>query len=62
MILAGRGLKAQAIAFELGLGTGTVENYLNAARRRYRVHNSEQLLVQAILAGEISLTEFDARQ
>jgi LuxR family quorum-sensing system transcriptional regulator CciR len=61
-VLAGRGMKAQAIAHDLDLSAKTVSNYLDGARRRYHVHSCEQLLVHALLNGEINLIELDTRR
>lgn len=61
-ILAGQGMQAMAIAHRLGLSYKTVTNYLDAARKRYGVHSCDQLLIHALLNGDIALTELDTRR
>lgn len=61
-VLAGRGMKDRAIAHELGISYRTVVNHLDAARKRYHVCKREQLVICAVLDGEISLAELDTRQ
>jgi DNA-binding CsgD family transcriptional regulator len=60
-VLAGQGKKDLAIAHALDVSYRTVVNHLDAARKRYHVPTREQLIIRAILDGDISLAELDTR-
>jgi DNA-binding CsgD family transcriptional regulator len=60
-VLAGQGKKDLAIAHALDVSYRTVVNHLDAARKRYRVPTREQLIIRAVLDGDISLAELDTR-
>ncbi|WIW88051.1 autoinducer binding domain-containing protein [Sphingobium sp. V4] len=55
--LAGRGYSNKEIARALGLAPRTVDGYLTEARRLFDAHDRTELVVSAILAGEVGLHE-----
>lgn len=62
VVLAGRGLSNKEIARALGLTPRTVDGYLTQARKLFRAHDRTELVVSAVLAGEIGLDELGTRQ
>lgn len=62
IILAGRGYSNKQIARALGLTPRTVDGYLTEARRLFDAHDRTELVVSAVLAGEIGLDELQSRQ
>lgn len=62
VILAGRGLSNKEIARELKLTPRTVDGYLRDARRLFNVTGRTELVIAAILAGEVGLHEVRPRQ
>jgi len=62
VILAGRGYSNKRIARALGLTPRTVDGYLTEARRLFDAHDRTELVVGAVLAGEIGLDELRSRQ
>lgn len=62
IILAGRGYSNKRIARALSLAPRTVDCYLTEARRLFDAHDRTELLVSAVLAGEIGLHELKSRQ
>lgn len=62
VILAGRGYSNKRIARALALTPRTVDGYLTEARRLFGAHDRTELVVSAILAGEIGLDEIAHRQ
>ncbi len=62
VILAGRGYSNKRIARALGLTPRTVDGYLTEARRLFDAHDRTELVVSAVLAGEIGLDEIRTRQ
>jgi len=62
VILAGRGYSNKQIARALALTPRTVDGYLTEARRLFDVHDRTELVVSAVLAGEIGLDELKVRQ
>jgi len=62
VVLAGRGLSNKEIARLLSLTPRTVDGYLTEARRLFQVHDRTELVVSAVLAGEIGLHEIARRQ
>lgn len=62
IILAGRGYSNKQIARELGLTPRTVDGYLTEARRLLGAHDRTELVVSAVLAGEVDLAEIAGRQ
>jgi len=62
VILAGRGYSNKQIARALGLTSRTVDGYLTEVRRLFEAHDRTELVVSAVLAGEIALDELKARQ
>lgn len=62
VVLAGRGLSNKQIARALSLTPRTVDGYLTEARRLFEAHDRTELVVSAVLAGEIGLDELSARQ
>ncbi|MGB7410905.1 MAG: LuxR family transcriptional regulator [Sphingopyxis granuli] len=61
-ILAAQGKSNTDIATILGLTPATIKTYIEAACGRYEVHNRTQLVISAILDGEIGLHEISPRQ
>lgn len=55
--LAGRGYSNKQIARALGLTPRTVDGYMTEARRLFDAHDRTELVVAAVLAGEIDLHE-----
>ena len=62
VILAGRGLSNKEIARALALTPRTVDGYLTEARRLFDAHDRTELVVSAVLAGEVGLHELKRRQ
>ena len=56
-VLAGRGLSNKEIARALSLTPRTVDGYLTEARRLFDAHDRTELVVSAVLAGEVGLHE-----
>jgi LuxR family quorum-sensing system transcriptional regulator CciR len=57
IVLAGRGLSNKEIARSLRLTPRTVDGYLTEARRLFGAHDRTELVVSALLAGEVGLDE-----
>jgi DNA-binding CsgD family transcriptional regulator len=57
VVLAGRGNTNKRIARALDLTPRTVDGYLTDARRSFDAHDRTELVVSAVLAGEIGLHE-----
>ena len=57
VILAGRGYSNKEIARALSLTPRTVDGYLTEARRLFDAHDRTELVVSAVLAGEIEAHE-----
>lgn len=62
VVLAGRGYSNKQIARALALTPRTVDGYLTEARRLFGAHDRTELVVSAVLAGEIGLDELRSRQ
>lgn len=62
IILAGRGYSNKEIARALGLAPKTVDGYLSEARKLFDAHDRTELVVSAVLAGEVGLDELRPRQ
>ena len=62
VVLAGRGLSNKEIARTLSLTPRTVDGYLTEARRLFGAHDRTELVVSAVLVGEIGLDELRIRQ
>lgn len=62
IVLAGRGYSNKQIARALSLTPRTVDGYLTEARRLFGAHDRTELVVSAVLAGEIGLQELEPRQ
>lgn len=62
VILAGRGYSNKRIARALALTPRTVDGYLTEARRLFGAHDRTELVVSAVLAGEVGLDELSPRQ
>ncbi len=62
VILAGRGLSNKEIARALALTPRTVDGYLTEARQLFDAHDRTELVIGALLAGEIGLHELAPRQ
>ena len=62
VILLGQGYTNKQIARALSLAPKTVDCYLAEARRLFNVHGRTELVVSAVLAGEIGLHELKSRQ
>lgn len=62
VVHAGRGYSNKEIARVLGLTPRTVDGYLTDARRLFAAHDRTELVVSALLAGEIGLNELVSRQ
>ncbi|MEE4454417.1 LuxR family transcriptional regulator [Novosphingobium resinovorum] len=62
VVLAGRGYSNKEIARALSLTPRTVDGYLTEARRLFDAHDRTELVVSAVLAGEIGLHELKSRQ
>lgn len=57
VILAGRGYSNKEIARALSLTPRTVDSYLTEARRLFDAHDRTELVISAVLAGEIGVHE-----
>lgn len=62
VIFAGQGNSNTDIAGILGLSPATVKSYIEAACGRYAVHNRTQLVIAAVLDGEVGIHEIAPRQ
>ncbi|API61253.1 LuxR family transcriptional regulator [Tardibacter chloracetimidivorans] len=62
VVLAGRGYSNKEIARALSLTPRTVDGYLTEARRLFDAHDRTELVVGAVLAGEVGLHELARRQ
>jgi LuxR family quorum-sensing system transcriptional regulator CciR len=62
VVLAGQGLSNKEIARALALAPRTVDGYLTEARRLFGAHDRTELVVSAVLAGEVGLHELRTRQ
>lgn len=62
VVLAGRGYSNKEIARALGISPRTVDGYLTEARRLFNAHDRTELVVSAVLAGEVKLHELKPRQ
>jgi LuxR family quorum-sensing system transcriptional regulator CciR len=62
VVLAGRGYSNKEIARALALTPRTVDGYLTQARRLFGAHDRTELVVSAVLAGEVGLHELKVRQ
>lgn len=62
VVLAGRGKSNKEIARQLGLTPRTVDGYLTEARRIFDAHDRTELVISAILAGEVGLHELKPDQ
>lgn len=62
VVLAGRGLSNKEIARTLALTPRTVDGYLTDARRLFDAHDRTELVISAVLAGEIELDELKVGQ
>lgn len=62
VVLAGRGLSNKEITRTLVLSPRTVDGYLTEARRLFDAHDRTELVVSAVLAGEVGLHELRMRQ
>jgi LuxR family quorum-sensing system transcriptional regulator CciR len=55
-------LSNKEIARALSLSPRTVDGYLTEARRLFDAHDRTELVVSAVLAGEVGLHELKSRQ
>ncbi len=62
IVLAGRGYSNKEIARALRLAPRTVDGYLTEARRLFDAHDRTELVVSAVLAGEVGLHELNDSQ
>lgn len=62
VVLAGQGLSNKEIARTLAITPRTVDGYLTEARRLFGVHDRTELVINAVLAGEVGLDELRRRQ
>lgn len=62
VVLVGRGYSNKEIARALSLTPRTVDGYLTEARRLFDAHDRTELVVGAVLAGEVGLHELARRQ
>lgn len=62
VVLAGQGCSNKEIARALSLTPRTVDGYLTEARRLFDAHDRTELVVSAVLAGEVGLHELKPRQ
>jgi len=62
VVLAGCGYSNKEIARALALTPRTVDGYLTEARRLFDAHDRTELVVGAVLAGEVGLHELARRQ
>ncbi|WP_081873336.1 LuxR C-terminal-related transcriptional regulator [Sphingobium chlorophenolicum] len=61
IILAGRGYSNKQIALAFALTPRTVDGYLTEARRLFEAHDRTELVVSAVLAGDVGLDELHHR-
>jgi DNA-binding CsgD family transcriptional regulator len=57
IVLIGRGLSNKEIARALGITPRTVDGYLTEARQLFDAHDRTELVISALFAGEIGLSE-----
>jgi DNA-binding CsgD family transcriptional regulator len=62
VVLVGRGHSNKEIARLLSLTPRTVDGYLTEARRLFEAHDRTELVVSAVLAGEVGLHELKGGQ
>lgn len=62
VVLAGQGFSNKEIARALGLTPRTVDGYITAAKAAFGVHGRTTLVVDAVLSGEVELSELKRRQ
>lgn len=62
VVLAGRGFSNKEIARALDLTPRTVDSYLREARQLFDAHDRTELVVSAMLAGEVGLDEVRSNQ
>ena len=62
VVLAGRGFSNKEIARALHLTPRTVDGYLREARNLFDAHDRTELVVSALLAGEVGLDEVQRSQ
>ncbi|MEZ5655377.1 MAG: autoinducer binding domain-containing protein [Sphingobium sp.] len=62
VVLAGRGYSNKEIARALSITPRTVDGYLTEARRLFGAHDRTELVIGALLAGEVGLYELRPRQ
>ena len=62
VILAGQGYSNKEIARALALAPRTVDGYLTEARRLFGAHDRTELVVSAVLVGEVGLHALARRQ
>ncbi|RIV80321.1 helix-turn-helix transcriptional regulator [Pelagerythrobacter aerophilus] len=60
VVLAGRGCSNKEIARELGITPRTVDGYMTLARELFEAHDRTELVISAILAGQVGLEEVKA--
>jgi len=57
VVLAGRGYSNKEIARSLAIAPRTVDGYMTEARQLFDAHDRTELVVSAVLAGEVGLDE-----
>lgn len=62
IVLAGRGYSNKEIARALGITPRTVDGYMTEAYQLFEVHGRTELVVSAVLAGDVGLHELKSRQ
>lgn len=62
VVLAGCGFSNKEIARALAITPRTVDGYLTQARRLFGAHDRTELVITAVLAGEVGLHELRRRQ
>lgn len=62
VVLAGRGFSNKEIARALALTPRTVDGYMTEARQLFNAHDRTELVIGAMLAGEVGLDELGRRQ
>jgi LuxR family quorum-sensing system transcriptional regulator CciR len=62
VVLADQGYSNKQIARALAITPRTVDGYLTEARRLFDAHDRTELVVSAVLAGEVGLHELARRQ
>ena len=62
VVLTGCGFSNKEIARALGLTPRTVDGYLTDARRLFEVNDRTELVISALIAGEVDLAELRRRQ